>query len=230
MVAGDVLHAELVDEAALGVPGDQARVVVGQLLQRRVAQLGALGVVPDRLIGVGGVGHRFIGLEHPLRDGAEVEDHRVRRGGIQEVDGHGIDERKIPARFARGGRLELGHGELRIRQPGDVADIIRAELAQLLVSTVVNLRARPQRRVDDHLQRGGGPRFAHDLIPLDIDGRRQQRGGARQQKNEFHFSTPRRQTRQPIAEARGRSGSLVTLSPGAVEVRPGPGGRAQVER
>jgi hypothetical protein len=54
MVARFVAFAVLVDEAALACTNSPARVVVAQFFAARVAQFGALRVVPDRLVGIAG--------------------------------------------------------------------------------------------------------------------------------------------------------------------------------
>ena len=94
-----VALAELVGESSLGVPGQESRVVVRHLLEARIVEVAPLRVVPDRLVRVGGIGDGLLGLHHPLRNGAEVQDDRMAFGRLEEVDGHGVDEREVPGRL-----------------------------------------------------------------------------------------------------------------------------------
>ena len=125
--------ALLVHEAPLRVPTHQPRVVIGEILKAAFAQFFALGVVPDRLVGVGGIRHRLIGLEKPRRNGAEVEDGGVAFGGAEEIDGHRVDERGVPDAL-----LEFGDCQFRVRQPGNVADILGAQIVQRLERGIVD--------------------------------------------------------------------------------------------
>ena len=157
---------QLVREAALRVPGEQARVVVRHFLEGGIAEVAALGVVPDRLLRIGRVGDRLLGLHHPLGDGAEVQHGGVALGRLQEVDGHGVDEREVPRRLAVLGRLQLRHSQARIGQPGHVADVVGLEVLERLEGVVVDRRSPAQRRVHHHLQGRRGLRHAHDLAPV----------------------------------------------------------------
>ncbi len=169
MVAGLVEGAELVGEAALRVPGHQAGEVFAQFLQRRVAQLVALLVVPGRLVGIIRILGRLLGLEHPGRDGAEVQRDRMPAGGFEEIDGERVDQGEIPTGFAVRGGLQLGDGVARIREPGYEAHIVRAEAAQFGEGPVVDRRAAPQERVDHYLEGGSGIYFARYRLPVDVE-------------------------------------------------------------
>ncbi len=176
-VARLVPLAELVGEAPLRVPGQESRVVVRHLLEGRVAELAPLGVVPDRQVGIRGIGDGLLGLDHPLGDGAEVEHDGMALGGLQEVDRHGIDEREIPGRLPVLRGLELGHAQPRVGQPRHVADVVRLEVLEGLEGTVVDGRPPPQGRVHHHLQGGRRPRDARHRVPLHRELRRRVLGG-----------------------------------------------------
>ena len=107
VVTGSMLLAVLVGESALGVPTHQASVVVAQIFAGWVLQLGALGVVPINLVGIGREGDRLVRLEEPRGNGTEVHDRTVTLGGCEKVPGHGVDEGKVPGGFFRGGWFEL---------------------------------------------------------------------------------------------------------------------------
>jgi hypothetical protein len=51
--------------------------------------------------------------------------------GLEEVDSHGINQRKIPRSFVFGGRLQLGHGQARIGMPRHITDVVGAERCQV---------------------------------------------------------------------------------------------------
>ena len=105
VIAGLMAFAELVGEPAFRVPRQQPGVIIGNLLHAGIAQLGSFFVFPGDLVRVGGVGHRLIGLVHPLGNGTEVENHRVTFGGFEKIDGHRINHGEIPRGFAIFGRF-----------------------------------------------------------------------------------------------------------------------------
>ena len=50
--------------------------------------------------------------------------------------------------------------------PGNVANVIGANVVKRLISVIVHRRAAAERRIHDNLQRGGGFGFFGDVIPL----------------------------------------------------------------
>jgi len=95
----------------------------------------------------------------------------------------------------------------------------------------VNLRARPQRRVGRPLQRGGGPRFAHTLSHWTLTGAASNAAEHDSRRTNFNFSTPRRQTRQPIAErAAGAAPLSLYLRRGGSAARTGRSGSSREVR
>ena len=172
-----------VRETALGIPAHQARVVIGEILQAALAQFLALGVIPNRFVGIGRISHRLIGLEKPRGNGAEVQDGGVAFGGVEEIDGHRVDERRVPR-----ARLEFGDRQFRVRKPGDVADVLRAQIVQGAKDRIVDGGSAPQRRIDDHLQGGGSFRNLGNGVPANVQNRsalrvdQRQRRSAKQQK------------------------------------------------
>jgi hypothetical protein len=65
-------------------------------------------------------------------------------GGFQEIDGHRINQRKIPGGFAVGGRLKFCDAELRIGQPRNVTHIVGAQIVKRLERVVMNRRSSPE--------------------------------------------------------------------------------------
>jgi hypothetical protein len=74
VVARLVVLAKLIGEAAARVPGKQASIVIGNLLHAGIAQLSAFFVVPRNLVRVRRIRPGLVGLVHPLRNRAEVEN------------------------------------------------------------------------------------------------------------------------------------------------------------
>ena len=169
MIAGVVALAELVGEAALRVPREQPCVIAGNLLHAGIAQFGSFLVLPCDLVRVPRVGHRLVGLIHPLGNGAEVENHRVSFRGLEKVDGHRIDHGKVPGSRPILGRLQLRNPQFRVRQPWHIADVIGSQVMQSPMGFVVHRRAAPQGRVDHDLESGSGLGYANHLIPMNHD-------------------------------------------------------------
>ena len=96
MITGLMALAELVGKSALRVPRKKTAVVVANLFHRRIAGLSSLGVIPNRLVGIGRVGYGLVGLEHPCWNRAEIQNDGMAFGGVEKINGHGINERKVP--------------------------------------------------------------------------------------------------------------------------------------
>src|SRR5215467_4268924 len=126
-------------------------------------------VIPGDLIWIGWIGRRLVGLVHPLRNGAEVQDDRMPLGGFQEIDRHRIDQGKIPRGFALLGRLKFRHAKFWIRKPGNITNVVGAKIMDGLVCIVVNRSSTAQRWIDDDLQRRSGLRNADNLVPMDFE-------------------------------------------------------------
>ena len=169
MMARFVAFAEFVREAAQRVPAHQPRVICAQLLPARVAQFGALRVVPNRCLRIRRIGHRTRSDPHPLRRGAEIQNRGMPLGGFQKIDGERIDQRKVPRGLPVMRRLQFRDGQSRIRQPRHEAGVIRLQIAQRFENAVVDLGSAPQRRVDHHLQRRSGIGNARHRIPGNRD-------------------------------------------------------------
>ena len=92
MKTGLVPLSVLVRKSAFRVPRQESRVVVRNFLEREVSQLCPLFVVPYRLIRIIRIRDGFVGLIHPLRNGAEVENDRMPFGCLQEINCHRIDK------------------------------------------------------------------------------------------------------------------------------------------
>jgi len=168
-VIGGMPLAELVGESALRVPTHQAGVVLAQLFQASLSQLGALGVTPEDLVGILGPGDRGFRLEQPGWNRAEIQDHRVPCGRLQEVERHWIDEAEVPGSSLAGGRLQLRDGQPRIGQPGHIPDVIGAQLTERGEGLVVDARPSPQQWIDNHLQGGGGLQYKLFLVPVHLE-------------------------------------------------------------
>jgi hypothetical protein len=93
------------------------------------------------------------------------------RSRLQESLGHGVDDGEIPGSAARCRRLQLGHGEPGVRQPRNVAYIIRTQVFYRGVGTRKDRRAWTQHRIDHHLQRWSRAGDGDRVVPLDGDGR-----------------------------------------------------------
>ena len=167
VMVGVVALPEFIRESALRVPTHQARVVIPHFLQTGIAELRSLLVVPGYLVGIAGISHGLIGLEHPGGNRAEIDDYRVPGLGIHQVFHHGVDQREVPGSLAILGRFEFGNTELGVRQPRHVANEISSQLMQSLKDTIMYLRAPPQRWIDDHLKGGSCLRNSYNLVPLD---------------------------------------------------------------
>jgi len=100
-------------------------------------------------------------------------------GGVEEIDSHRIDERRIP--YAR---LKFRDGQFRIWQPGDVADILRAQIVQGSKGRVVNGRSTPQGRIDYHLEGRGCLRNLGNGVPSNVQNRNALRLDQRQRQQE----------------------------------------------
>lgn len=94
-------------------------------------------------------------------------------GGVEEVDGHGINETEVPGGLVFGWRFQLGDSEAGIRMPGHIAYVVGAQVLEVSESGIVDGRAAAKKRDDDDLQgrcsfeglKLGGP------VDGDLDGR-----------------------------------------------------------
>ena len=151
MEAGIMALAEFVSETTLGVPGEQASKVFARFFTAGIAELGALLVVPDRFVRVSGVVDGLVGLVHPLRKGAEVQDDGMAFGCLQKIHCHGINQRKVPRGLAVSGWFQFGNTKPRIRQPRHVANVVGLGILERLKSLVMDGGSATQQRIHDHL-------------------------------------------------------------------------------
>ena len=120
---------QLVGEAALRVPGEEARVVVRHLLEGRIAEVAPLGVGPGHPVGVAGYTAGLSDLNIHCGMVLKFSIDGMPLGRLQEVDGHGVDHREVPRGLAVLGRLELRDSEPRVRKPRHVADVVGPQVA-----------------------------------------------------------------------------------------------------
>ena len=107
MMAGVVTVAQFVGESSMCVPAHQPGVVIADFLHAGIAQLRPLFVTPVDFIGIAWRIDRFVGAEHPLRNRAEIQHHRMTVGGVQKIQNEWIDQRKIPERVIGRGWRQL---------------------------------------------------------------------------------------------------------------------------
>ena len=146
-----VTLAKLVCEAAFRVPGDQPRKVIGHFLHAWISQFGSLFVGPGHLVRIGWVRYRFVGLIHPLRNSAEVEDDGMTLRCLEKVDSHRVDRGEVPRCFSILRRLQFGNSQLWIRQPRNIAHVVRTQVVQGFKCIVMHRRAALQGRIHHNL-------------------------------------------------------------------------------
>ena len=128
VMAGLVPLTEFIRKAPICVPTRDASKIIGSLVEGGIAKFRALLIIPEDLIGVGRVGDGFGGLEHPLRNSAEVQHQGVTPGRIHDVFSHGVDQGEIPGGSVAAGRLQLGDAQSRVSLPRRVAHIVGIEM------------------------------------------------------------------------------------------------------
>jgi hypothetical protein len=139
VMTGLVALAIFVRESALRVPTHQPCIVVPNFFQARIPELCSFLIVPDHLVRVRRIRHRLLRLEHPLGNGAEVEDRGVPRRGVHEILRHGVDKGKVPGSLTVLRRLELRDDQLGVSRPGNVAHVVSTKPVQNLKGPIVNL-------------------------------------------------------------------------------------------
>lgn len=91
-------------------------------------------------------------------------------GSFQKINGHRIDDGKVPGSLAVLRRFEFGYTETRVRQPGHVANIVGLQISKGGKYFIVNGGTAAQRRIDDELQRGDSFGNPVDFVPVNRHG------------------------------------------------------------
>src|SRR5260370_9908793 len=141
----------LVCKSTFRIPRQESRIVVRNFVKCGVSQFCSLLVVPHGLVWIIGIGDGFVGLIHPLGNGAEVENGRMSLGGLQKIDCHRIDKGEVPERLAIFRWFQFRHTETRIRDPRYGANIVSSEIMERFERVVVHGGATAQRWVYDYL-------------------------------------------------------------------------------
>src|SRR5438034_1997196 len=85
-----MLFSVLVRKSPFGVPSQESCIIIRNFLERGVAQLCPLLVVPYRPTRIIGVRDGFLGLIHPLRDGAEIDRKSTRLNSSHTVISYAV--------------------------------------------------------------------------------------------------------------------------------------------
>ena len=139
--------AQLVYKAAVHVPCHDTGKVLAHFAGGRVSQLRALLVLPGADRGIGRIRNRLVSLEHPFRNGAEIQHQWMSFRDVHHVFGHRVNVGKIPRGFGSRGRIELQDAEVRIDvSSAGVSNVIRSEIRKGLGNLVVERRLSPHVR------------------------------------------------------------------------------------
>src|SRR6185369_3674643 len=123
-------------------------------------------IVPENLVGIVGILHWFIRLEHPGWNGAEVDDCRVAFSGREKILRYGVNVCEVPRSVVLCRRLQFSHRDLWVGKPGDIANIICSESLERSKGTIVNWRATIQHWIGNHLERRRRLRNDNRLAPI----------------------------------------------------------------
>ena len=137
-MAGLVTLSGFIGESPLRVPAHEARVIIRQLLAARIAQIFPVLVRPGYLVRVGRVRHRLLRFVHPLRNRAEIDDHRMPGLGIHEIFHHRVDQGEFPRSVVASWRLEFRHCQLGVGKPGHITNVVSSQIAQSLENPIVD--------------------------------------------------------------------------------------------
>ncbi len=154
MMAGGVEFSQFVGEAPLCVPACQSCIVVSQRPQ--IVEFRALRIVPENLIRIVRIQDWLGRREHPLGDCAEAEDRAVTLRSMQEVLDNRVDVLEVPEGLVGVRRAQLRNGQLWVRIPEGITNIISPQLVESLEGGIVNGRSTAQHRIDNCLQGGDG--------------------------------------------------------------------------
>jgi len=166
-----MVFPKFIGKSALRIPLEKARLVIRELLARRVLKQGAFcpsGIGIKRSRGIGG-NCDWRNVEHPARDGAHVQ--MVHTGSIgKKILDYRIDVFEIPERLGCGWLLELRHGLIRNRKPQLQARAVRMQISEILEQPLVERTGPKRKRVGEMLSRGNSLRDLDYTVPFDIDG------------------------------------------------------------